>query len=92
MAYSIDAHMRHSLNETGPSLVLAWTRGWINRRVAGDLKRYGAHCNVIVMNPPPRPTCLITTVKNTKTISTIGLDFIADLKLISNFQTAWFQP
>ena len=34
------------------SLVLAQTSGWINRRVAGDLKRYDTHCDVIVMFAP----------------------------------------
>ena len=35
------------------SLMLAWTNGWINRRVAGELRRHGTHCNVIVIQPNP---------------------------------------
>ena len=31
------------------SLILAKASSWINRRVAGDLRRYDAHCDVIVM-------------------------------------------
>ena len=31
------------------SLMWAWTNGWTNTRDAGDLRRHGAHCDVIVM-------------------------------------------
>ena len=31
------------------SLICAWTNGWANNRDAGDLKRYRAHYDVIVM-------------------------------------------
>ena len=29
------------------SLICAWTNGWANNRYAGDLRRHGAHCNVM---------------------------------------------
>ena len=29
---------------------LAWINGWVNNRDAGDLRRYSAHYDVIVMN------------------------------------------
>ena len=32
------------------SLICAWINGWENNREAGDLRRYGAHYVVIVMN------------------------------------------
>ena len=31
------------------SLICVWINSWINNREAGDLRRYGAHCDVIVM-------------------------------------------
>ena len=31
------------------SLIYAWINGWVNNREAGDLRRYRAHCDVIVM-------------------------------------------
>ena len=31
------------------SLNCVWTNGWVNNREAGDLRRYRAHCDVIVM-------------------------------------------
>ena len=31
------------------SLICAWINGWVNNREAGDLRRYGAHYDVIVM-------------------------------------------
>ena len=30
-------------------LICAWTNGWVNNRKAGDLRRYRAHYDVIVM-------------------------------------------
>ena len=32
------------------SLICVWINGWINNREAGDLRRYRAHSDVIVMN------------------------------------------
>ena len=32
------------------SLICVWIKGWENYRDAGDLRRYGAHYDVIVMN------------------------------------------
>ena len=32
------------------SLICAWIHGWVNNREAGDLRRYRAHCNVIVIH------------------------------------------
>ena len=31
------------------SLICVWINGWVNNREAGDLRRYGVHCDVIVM-------------------------------------------
>ena len=31
------------------SLIYAWIKGWVNNREAGDLRRYHAHYDVIVM-------------------------------------------
>ena len=31
------------------SLIYAWMNDWVNNREAGDLRRYRAHCDVIVM-------------------------------------------
>ena len=31
------------------SLICVWINGWVNNREAGDLRRYHAHCDVIVM-------------------------------------------
>ena len=31
------------------SLICAWINGWVNNRVAGDLRRNGAHYDVILM-------------------------------------------
>ena len=33
------------------SLICVWINGWVNNRKAGDLRRYHAHYDVIVMNP-----------------------------------------
>ena len=33
------------------SLICAWTNGWANNRDAGDLRRHGAHYDVITMYP-----------------------------------------
>ena len=30
-------------------LIWAWTNGWANNREAGDLRRHGTHCDIIVM-------------------------------------------
>ena len=32
------------------SLICVWINDWVNNREAGDLRRYRAHCDVIVMN------------------------------------------
>ena len=32
------------------SLICVWINGWVNNREAGDLRRYRAHYDVIVMN------------------------------------------
>ena len=32
------------------SYFLEWANGWINRRLAGGLRRYDAHCDVTVIN------------------------------------------
>ena len=32
------------------SLIRAWINGWVNNREAGDLRRYRAHYDVIVMS------------------------------------------
>ena len=32
------------------SLICAWINGWVNNREAGDLRRHGAHYDVIVMS------------------------------------------
>ena len=34
------------------SLICAWLNGWVNNREAGDLRRYVAHYDVIVMRQP----------------------------------------
>ena len=31
------------------SLIFVWINGWVNNREAGDLRRYRAHYDVIVM-------------------------------------------
>ena len=31
------------------SLICVWINGWVNNRETGDLRRYRAHCDVIVM-------------------------------------------
>ena len=31
------------------SLICVWINNWVNNRVAGDLRRHGAHCDVIVI-------------------------------------------
>ena len=31
-------------------LICVWINGWVNNREAGDLRRYGAHYDVIVMS------------------------------------------
>ena len=31
------------------SLICVWVYGWVNNRKAGDLRRYRAHCDFIVM-------------------------------------------
>ena len=33
------------------SLICVWTNGWVNSRKAGDLRRYHAHYDIIVMVP-----------------------------------------
>ena len=38
------------------SLICAWINRWVNNGEAGDLRRHGAHCDVIVMM---RPNCAI---------------------------------
>ena len=40
------------------SLICVWINGWVNNREAGDLRRYRAHYDVIVMNHHPRD-CLL---------------------------------
>ena len=35
------------------SLIYVWINGWVNYREAGDLRRRGAHYDVIVMNDDP---------------------------------------
>ena len=30
-------------------LMLAWTNGWINRRIAGKLRHHATHCDVIII-------------------------------------------
>ena len=34
------------------SLICVWINGWVNNREAGDLRRYRAHYDVIVMSEP----------------------------------------
>ena len=34
------------------SLICVWINGWVNNREAGDLRRYRAHCDDIVMRNP----------------------------------------
>ena len=36
------------------SLICAWINGWVNIREAGDLRRYRAHYDVIVMSHGPK--------------------------------------
>ena len=31
------------------SVICVWINGWVNNREAGDLRRYGAHYDAIVM-------------------------------------------
>ena len=33
------------------SLICVWINGWVNNHEAGDLRRHGAHLDVIVMEP-----------------------------------------
>ena len=37
------------------SLICAWINGWVNNREAGDMRRYRAHYDVIVMRYHPTP-------------------------------------
>ena len=37
------------------SLICVWINGWVNNREAGDLRRYRAHYDVIVMICGPQP-------------------------------------
>ena len=39
------------------SLICVWINDWVNNREAGDLRRYRAHCDVIIMHStcPIRP-------------------------------------
>ena len=36
------------------SLICAWINRWLNNPEAGDLRRYCAHCDIIVMKTPAR--------------------------------------
>ena len=40
------------------SLICVWINGWINNREAGDLRRYRAHYDVIVMYTSGVPRCI----------------------------------
>ena len=43
------------------SLICAWSNGWVNTREAGDLRRYRAHYDVVVMiYHVPRPEKIIS--------------------------------
>ena len=41
------------------SLICVWIRGWVNSREAGDLRRYLAHYDVIVMGTIPTVSSLV---------------------------------
>ena len=48
------------------SLICVWINGWINNREAGNLRRYRAHSDVIVMIPPsagPLPSLPTTQIR-----------------------------
>ena len=42
------------------SLICVWINGWVNNREAGNLRRYRAHYDVIVMTAVPVTTMLLT--------------------------------
>ena len=45
------AHKGQWLGTLMFSLICVWINGWVNNREAGDLRRYRAHYDVIVMPP-----------------------------------------
>ena len=48
------------------SLMCAWINGWVNSRMAGDLRRHRAHYDVIVMTQDVKASLLWSSAKNTK--------------------------
>ena len=57
------------------SLICAWISGWVNNREAGDLKRYRAHYDVIVM-----------VIKDSDGYGTTGILIIILFKLVNDMQ------
>ena len=47
------------------SLICAWINAWVNNREAGDLRRYRAHCDVIVVETTWQGTRTMTPVMST---------------------------
>ena len=75
--------------DVSSSLICAWINGWVNNGEAGDLRRYRAHCNVIVMdyecslssnvmksNLEAKPTCHHLGACGLKNISNDGGFFV----------------
>ena len=57
------------------SLICSWISGWVNNREAGDLKRYRAHYDVIVM-----------VIKDSDGYGTTGILIIILFKLVNDMQ------
>ena len=55
-------------------LIWVWINGWVNNREAGDLRRYRAHCDVIVMMKRRRLTSVwISSLKIRRSCTTVNL-------------------
>ena len=69
------------------SWICVWINGWINNRVAGDLRRYLAHYDVIIMKKAGVGCCFLLKLEYYSSENL--LKFISNKILISN---AWFLP
>ena len=69
------------------SLICVWINGWANKREAGDLRRYRAHCDVTVMIYRQRTvSCLTENItRYHATILTSSLIFFSDMAFWSWF-------
>ena len=52
------------------ALICVWINGWVNNREAGDLRRYRAHYDVIVMRKF-NPWCQTSQEKNSRKVWTL---------------------